>query len=86
MLGLEERMDREELLGTRMMAREAQLPSSHWKERIYSNVAAGIASADSVGDRAIPLFSPGLRYELTSLPAPSPPGTGRYCKRYPPDA
>ena len=52
-------MDRERLHGTRMLAREEQLPSARSKERQRLNLELGLASAASVRDRTIPLFNRG---------------------------
>ncbi|MDF3041309.1 MAG: Agmatinase [Thermomicrobiales bacterium] len=50
-------MDRERLLGTRMLEREAQLPSTKMKEMLQVNLEHGLASAASIQDRTIPLFN-----------------------------
>ena len=50
-------VDREQLHGTRMLAREAQLPTERTKEQIALNLALGLPSAASVRDRNIPLFN-----------------------------
>ncbi len=50
-------MDREHLHGTRMLEREAQLPLTHSKEQQQINLEHGLASAESVRDRSIPLFN-----------------------------
>jgi agmatinase len=56
-------MDREQLHGTRMLEREAQLPTSRAKEAIQLNLELGLPSAESIRDRTIPLFNRnGYRY------------------------
>ncbi|MDP9365488.1 MAG: agmatinase family protein [Chloroflexota bacterium] len=50
-------MNREGLHGTRMLAREAQLPSTRSKEQQRINLELGLESAASVNDRTIPLFN-----------------------------
>lgn len=50
-------MDRERLHGTRMMRREAELPTRRAKERQEEALAFGLESAASVRDRTIPLFN-----------------------------
>jgi agmatinase len=50
-------MDREGLVGTRMLEREAQLPSARMKEMLQLNLEHGLASAASIQDRTIPLFN-----------------------------
>src|SRR5215218_5868105 len=50
-------MDREPLHGTRMMRREAELPTRRAKERQEEALALGLESAASVRDRTIPLFN-----------------------------
>jgi agmatinase len=56
-------MDRERLVGTRMLERERQLPSSKAKEAIQLNLEHGLESAASIRDRTIPLFNrTGLRF------------------------
>src|SRR5690348_10103002 len=50
-------MDREQLHGTRMLQREAELPSRRAKERQEQALELGLASAESVRDRTIPLFN-----------------------------
>ncbi len=50
-------MDREQLIGTEMMAREADLPTARSKERREIEIAHGLESAASINDRSIPLFS-----------------------------
>jgi agmatinase len=56
-------MDREQLLGTRMLEREAQLPTAKAKEAIQQNLELGLPSAESIRDRTIPLFNrSGYRY------------------------
>ena len=52
-------MDREQLHGTRMQAREEALPTARTKERREQALAFGLVSAESVRDRSIPLFSRG---------------------------
>jgi agmatinase len=59
----EETMDREQLLGSRMLEREAQLPTTRTKEQIQLNLQLGLPSAESIRDRTIPLFNrSGYRY------------------------
>jgi agmatinase len=56
-------MDRERLVGTRMLEREAQLPSTKTKEAIQINLEHGLPSAESIKDRTIPLFNrTGMRF------------------------
>ena len=56
-------MDRERLVGSRMLEREAQLPSTKMKEMLQLNLEHGLASAASIRDRTIPLFNrTGLRF------------------------
>ena len=56
-------MDRERLIGTRMLERERQLPSAKAKEAIQLNLEHGLDSAASIRDRTIPLFNrTGLRF------------------------
>lgn len=50
-------MDRDQLHGTRMMEREAQLPSTRSKERQQINLELGLESAATINDRTIPLFN-----------------------------
>ena len=50
-------MDREQLHGTRMLEREAQLPSTKAQEQTEENLEIGLASAASIQDRTIPLFN-----------------------------
>ncbi|HYO29090.1 MAG TPA: agmatinase family protein [Thermomicrobiales bacterium] len=50
-------MDREHLHGTRMMEREAQLPTARTKAQIQENLEIGLPSAESIRDRTIPLFN-----------------------------
>ena len=50
-------MDRERLHGTRMLEREAQLPSARAKEQQRINLELGLESAASIRDRTIPLFN-----------------------------
>jgi agmatinase len=50
-------MDRERLLGTRMLEREAQLPSTRMREMLQLNLEHGLESAASIQDRTIPLFN-----------------------------
>ncbi len=52
-------MDRDLLHGTRMLNREAELPSEKSKERKEQELAYGLPSAESVRDRTIPLFNRG---------------------------
>ena len=56
-------MNREWLVGSRMLEREAQLPSTKMKEMLQRNLEHGLASAESIRDRTIPLFNrTGLRF------------------------
>jgi agmatinase len=56
-------MDRERLVGSRMLEREAQLPSTKTKEAIQINLEHGLPSAASINDRTIPLFNrTGMRF------------------------
>ncbi len=56
-------MDRERLVSSRMLEREAQLPSTKMKELLQLNLEHGLPSAESVRDRTIPLFNRlGLRF------------------------
>jgi agmatinase len=56
-------MDRERLIGSRMLEREAQLPSTKMKEALQLNLEHGLASAASIRDRTIPLFNrTGMRF------------------------
>jgi agmatinase len=56
-------MDRENLLGTQMLEREAQLPSVKTKEAIQIQLEHGLPSAASIQDRTIPLFNrTGMRF------------------------
>ncbi|HLL50265.1 MAG TPA: arginase family protein, partial [Thermomicrobiales bacterium] len=56
-------MDRERLVSSRMLEREAQLPSTKMKEMLQLNLEHGLPSAESVRDRTIPLFNRvGLRF------------------------
>lgn len=56
-------MDREQLIGTRMLEREAQLPSTKTKEAIQIQLEHGLPSAASIQDRTIPLFNrTGMRF------------------------
>jgi agmatinase len=56
-------MDRERLIGTQMLERERQLPSTKAKEAIQLNLEHGLESAASIQDRTIPLFNrTGLRF------------------------
>ena len=50
-------MDRENLHGTRMLEREAQLPTTRTKAQIQENLEIGLPSAESIRDRTIPLFN-----------------------------
>ena len=50
-------MDRERLHGTRMLGREAELPTRRARERQEETLAFGLESAASVRDRTIPLFN-----------------------------
>jgi agmatinase len=56
-------MDRERLVGSRMLEREAQLPSTKTKEATQINLEHGLPSAASINDRTIPLFNrTGMRF------------------------
>lgn len=50
-------MDREQLHGTRMLNREADLPTAKSEERRRQELEWGLASAESIQDRSIPLFN-----------------------------
>ena len=50
-------MDRDQLIGSRMLEREAQLPSERAKERRELELAYGLESAASIRDRTLPLFA-----------------------------
>ena len=50
-------MDRDQLIGTRMLEREEQLPSDRAKERKERELAYGLESAASIRDRSLPLFA-----------------------------
>ncbi|MGH2560487.1 MAG: agmatinase family protein [Thermomicrobiales bacterium] len=50
-------MDREQLHGSRMLQREAELPEARAKERIALDLEYGLPSAASIADRTIPLFN-----------------------------
>ena len=50
-------MDRDQLIGSRMLEREAQLPSDRAKERRELELAYGLESAASIRDRTLPLFA-----------------------------
>jgi agmatinase len=52
-------MDREQLHGTRMLDREAELPTERRDERRRQELEWGLSSAVSVRDRTIPLFNRG---------------------------
>jgi len=52
-----DRLDREQLHGTRMVEREAELPSERSKDRVARALEFGLESAASVRDRKIPLFN-----------------------------
>ena len=52
-------MRREELRGTWAMEREAEWPSTRRDELVQQALAYGLASADSIRDRKIPLFNRG---------------------------
>jgi agmatinase len=66
-------MDRERLIGTRMLEREAQLPSTKTKEAIQINLEHGLPSAESIRDRTIPLFNrTGLRFNYSGTFAGRP--------------
>jgi hypothetical protein len=49
-------MRREELCGTWAMEREAAWPSTRRDELLQRALEHGLESADSIGDRNIPLF------------------------------
>jgi agmatinase len=59
-------MDRDQLHGARMMAREAQLPAEGSKELRELALAHGLEAAASIRDRTIPLFNRG-RAALTAM-------------------
>ena len=66
-------MDRERLLSSRMLEREAQLPSTKMKEQLQLNLEHGLPSAESVRDRTIPLFNRlGLRFHHSGTFAARP--------------
>ena len=66
-------MDREALHGTRMLEREAQLPTVKSKEAIQMNLEHGLPSAASIQDRTIPLFNrTGLRFHHSGTFASRP--------------
>jgi len=50
-------MDREQLHGTRMLYREAELPTEKGEERRRQELEWGLESAGSIQDRSIPLFN-----------------------------
>ena len=50
-------MDRETLHGTRMLQREAEIPTERADERKRQELEWGLPSAASVRDRTIPLFN-----------------------------
>src|SRR5690348_9707431 len=50
-------MDREQLHGTRMLYREAELPTEYSEERRRQELEWGLTSAESIQDRSIPLFN-----------------------------
>jgi len=50
-------MDREQLHGTRMLQREAELPTARSKEQRDQELEWGLPSAESIRDRSIPLFN-----------------------------
>src|SRR5262249_48681092 len=50
-------MDREQLHGTRMLYREAELPTERSEERQRQELEWGLPSAGSIRDRTIPLFN-----------------------------
>src|SRR5688500_1076638 len=52
-------MDRDQLHGTRMLYREAELPTEKGDERRRQELEWGLPSAASVRDRSIPLFNRG---------------------------
>jgi agmatinase len=56
-------MDREQLHGTRMLRREAELPTERSKAERAQELEWGLPSAESIRDRSIPLFNrSGWRY------------------------
>ena len=59
-------MDREQLHGSRMAAREAELPAEKTREAREQALLYGLESAASVRDRTIPLFNRG-RAALTAM-------------------
>lgn len=50
-------MDRDGLHGTRMLQREAELPTERTRERLHQELEYGLPSAASIQDRTIPLFN-----------------------------
>jgi agmatinase len=52
-------MDREQLHGTRMLYREAEIPTEKGEERRRQELEWGLPSAESIRDRSIPLFNRG---------------------------
>lgn len=52
-------MDRELLHGTRMLQREAEIPTNRMDERRAQELEYGLPSAESIRDRTIPLFNRG---------------------------
>ena len=66
-------MDRERLVSSRMLEREAQLPSTKMKEMLQLNLEHGLPSAESIRDRTIPLFNrTGLRFSANGTFAARP--------------
>src|SRR4028119_1691775 len=66
-------MERGRLVSSRMLEREAQLPSTKMKEMLQLNLEHGLPSAESVRDRTIPLFNrTGLRFHSNGTFAARP--------------
>ena len=58
-----DQLDRDQLHGSRMLRREAELPSERTRERRAYELEMGLESAASIQDRSIPLFARGgVRY------------------------
>jgi agmatinase len=53
------RIERADLRGTRMQEAEGRLSQARRKERIERSLELGLTSADTIGDRTIPLFARG---------------------------
>ncbi len=66
-------MDREQLHGTRMLYREAELPTEKSEERRRQELEWGLESAESIKDRSIPLFNrSGWRFSHSATYMTSP--------------